>query len=104
MFQKVSLKRRKIKHLHKLIKGREVRASRSKPEGLDFVQVAESKKLTVEEINNSIDDELKNTIAEIPVSETVTIEVNSQSDESYSSIYLYLYLYLYIYCRLAILY
>ena len=52
---------------------------------MGFVQVAESKKLTVEEINNSIDDEPKNNIVDIPKSETVTIEVDPQSDESYSS-------------------
>ena len=71
--------------MHKLIKGKEVRSSQSKPEGLGFVQVAESKKLTVEEINNSIHDEPKNTTVEIPESETVTIEVDPQFDDSYSS-------------------
>ena len=75
VFQKGSLKRRETKHLHKLIKGKEVRARRSKPEGLGFVQVAESKKLTVEEINNSIDDEPKKTPVAILESETITIEV-----------------------------
>ena len=38
---------------------------RIKTEGLGFVQVAEIKKVSVEEINNSIDDEPKNNIVEI---------------------------------------